>query len=175
MTSAGVFLTSSVLRRGLRHMESLKVRERVGHGLSAVQDVDEAQAESCPAEWCGVSLSLTIAIVTRACRASRTAPGTGRLEPFLATELLGGEGPVVRRRPWRRPVDAPTSFAVRRAELSHLYGTALGGPTAAKLSDSPPSHGSWSLLSARSAMHPIRFDGTLLALFSIIRFYVLLV
>ena len=73
--------------------------------------------------------------------------------------------------------DAPTSFAVRRAELSHLflYGTALGGPTAAKLSDSPPSHGSWSLLSARSAMHPIRFDGTLLALFSIIRFYVLLV
>ncbi len=55
MTSAGVFLTSSVLRRGLR-VRPIKVRERVDHGLSVVQDVDEAQAESCPAES-GLSVS----------------------------------------------------------------------------------------------------------------------
>lgn len=55
VTSAGVFLTSSVLRRGLR-VRPIKVRERVDHGLSVVQDVDEAQAESCPAES-GLSVS----------------------------------------------------------------------------------------------------------------------
>ena len=32
-------------------MRHIKVRERVDHGLSVVQDVDEAQAESCPAEF----------------------------------------------------------------------------------------------------------------------------
>ena len=56
-----------------------------------------------------------------------------------------------------------TSMASSRRRVYVVRGSTGSShlSTAAKLSDSPPSHGSWSLLSARSAMHPILFDGTL--------------
>jgi hypothetical protein len=82
-------LSSSVLRRWLR-VRPIKVREKVEHGLSVVrQDVDEAQAESCPAES-GECLSRYRGIVysyARSVRArSRTQPCPLRYSIFIYVE-----------------------------------------------------------------------------------------